>query len=164
MLENWDLSPDIRQRTIGCLALLDTFPSVVSRSTVLLSDRYAILCSASDRNFMIWLKKFPHCKQEIEHNQQHVTIRAGTTSLYLIRWSPEHDISFERGSNLSSEAGDPYDGATHTSPFLREVLNELLPARWNGRCSPKSPAPLRRPSLITDLTASDNFLWGSLLV
>ena len=66
------------------------------------------------------------------------------------------------GSNLSSETEDPYDGAIHTSPFLREVLNEHLPARWNGRGSPTSLAPLRRPSLITDLTSSDNFLWGSI--
>lgn len=85
ILENMDLSLAIRERTVGCRALLDTFPNVVSRSTALLSYRYAILCSTSDRNLMICSKTLPHCKQEIEHNQRHATIRAGTTSLYLIR-------------------------------------------------------------------------------
>jgi hypothetical protein len=93
ILEDEDLSLDIRERTVGYRAQLDTIPSVVSRSIALLGDRYAILCSASDRNMIIWSKKPPHCKQEIEHNR-HVTIRAGTTSLYLIKRNPEHNISF----------------------------------------------------------------------
>jgi hypothetical protein len=71
---------------------------------------------------------------------------------------------WRRGSNLTSETGDPHDGPTHTSSFLREVVNEHLPARWNDRGSPTSLAPLRRLSLITDFTTSDSFLWGSLLV
>jgi len=69
---------------------------------------------------------------------------------------------WRRGSNLGSKTGDSYDGATHTSPFLRKVLNEYLPVLWTGRGSPTSLAPLRRPSRSTDLTTSDNSLWGSI--
>ena len=79
ILENEVLSLFIREGTVGCRALLDTFPSVVSRSTALLRDGYAIFCIASDRNVTIWSKKPPHCKQNIEQNPRYVTILAGTT-------------------------------------------------------------------------------------
>jgi hypothetical protein len=85
ILENEILSLYIREGSVGYRALLNTFPIVVLRSTALLSDGYAIFCSASDRNVIFWSKKPPHSKQEIEHNPRHVTIRAATTSLYLIR-------------------------------------------------------------------------------
>ena len=85
LLENVILSLYICEGTVGCQALLDTFPSVLSRSTALLNDGCAILCNASNRNVMVWLNKPPHYKQEIEHNPRHVTVVVGTTSLYLIR-------------------------------------------------------------------------------
>lgn len=167
ILENEDLPLDIRERTVGYRALLNTFPNMVSRSTAPLSDGYAIFCSVSDRNMMIWSKKPPHCKQEIEHNPRHVIIRAGVTSLYLIgpRFFDElqnaasHSEMLETWLKTRFRTRDSYDGAKHTSPFLREVLNEYLAALWTGRGSPSSLAPLRS-SPSTDLTTSDNALWG----
>jgi hypothetical protein len=41
-------------------------------------------------------------------------------------------------------------------------LNKHLPARWTGRGSPTYLAPLRRSSRSTDLTTSNNSLWGSI--
>jgi hypothetical protein len=150
---------------------LDTFPSVVSCSKFLFSDGYTIFCSASDTNVTFWSKKPPHCKQEMEHNPRHMTIRVGTTSLYLIGPcfldelpnAASHSAVLETW--LKTQLRDrglirwsnPYFALS-----VREVLNDHLPARWIGRGSPTSLASVTSPPRSPELSTSGSSLWGNI--
>ena len=41
-----------------------------------------------------------------------------------------------------------------------DYLNDIFPNKWLGRGSVTSPAPMKWPARIPDLTTCDNSLWG----
>ena len=152
---------DMDRRYESCRALLDTFSNAVVSSKVLFSDECAIYRSARDRNMVFWSKENPNFTQELEHNPPHVMIWAGMTSGYLIGPyffdGPVNAASYWamletwlipqlRDRGLLDDVWLQHDGSpAHFALSVRDVLNESFPARWIGRGSPTSPAPLPWP-------------------